>query len=667
MHRQIFYSVIFSILLGCGSGPTTDVRDALLTEINLAFDDPMVRKILEHQDRIENDSLLQYFRYRDPTYRYLAASAFASIPADKYIDTLATLLSDPIAQVRQAAAYSLGQAKSARAEAFLIRAFQNHDTLDANSALNATILEALGKCASANTLALISQVTTYRPSDQFLLLGQARAIYRFMLRNITHTDGTERMINFLADAKTAQSIRILAANYLARGNLDLQSHSDLLSLIYSNEDDSEVLLFLPQALIKSNSSGVADLLRSTLAEEMDYRVRCNTLRAMAAHDYDSFKRDIHRRLYDKNRQVARVASDCIVNYGKSNYWREYMNLSLDDFAWTVKINLLHAVNKFIPPGNGMFRDINDQKLQQRIRNTNNEYEQSAAILALAQNARWHRFVIDLLNGTESKVLRSACTKALLEMMRLPNFNRLRQDLRQNVVDQLVLALKTGDVGEVEIASGIFDIKDLELKSYGHPDPVSLLNQAIDKLELPRDIEAHIALRKNLANLNQQEYSHASEVIHTHPIDWNQLTKVSDSTRVKITTTKGSIIMQLFPITAPGTVANFVDLVNLNYFAGKTFHRVVPVFVIQGGCNRGDGYGSMDYNIRSELNQVYFDQGGYLGMASAGNHTESAQWFITHNASPHLDGKYTIFGKVVQGMDIVHDIEVGDQIEQISLN
>jgi cyclophilin family peptidyl-prolyl cis-trans isomerase len=93
--------------------------------------------------------------------------------------------------------------------------------------------------------------------------------------------------------------------------------------------------------------------------------------------------------------------------------------------------------------------------------------------------------------------------------------------------------------------------------------------------------------------------------------------------------------------------------------------VVPNFVIQGGCNRGDGWGSEDYSIRSEFSMRRYTEGS-VGMASAGKDTEGTQWFITHSPTPHLDGRYTIFAVVEEGMDVVHKIEVGDLIEKVEL-
>ncbi|WP_202800188.1 peptidylprolyl isomerase [Pontibacter sp. BAB1700] len=113
------------------------------------------------------------------------------------------------------------------------------------------------------------------------------------------------------------------------------------------------------------------------------------------------------------------------------------------------------------------------------------------------------------------------------------------------------------------------------------------------------------------------------------------------------------------------MANFVELANKQFFDGLYFHRVVPNFVAQGGDKRGDGWGSSDYSIRSEFAPLHYRE-GYVGMASAGKDTESNQWFITHSPTPHLDGRYTIFAKVVEGMDVVHQLEVGDKIRQVNL-
>ena len=174
------------------------------------------------------------------------------------------------------------------------------------------------------------------------------------------------------------------------------------------------------------------------------------------------------------------------------------------------------------------------------------------------------------------------------------------------------------------------------------------------------------LQSAIAKLKGQESPLRATPEFNHPIDWKLLNDLTDQPKAQIKTAKGDITIRLLPREAPGSVANFINLAREGFYDGKNFHRIVANFVIQGGCPRGDGYGSLDYSIRSELSPLHYDQAGYVGMASAGNHTEGTQFFITHSPTPHLDGNYTIFGLVTEGIDIVHGIELGDIIDEIRI-
>ncbi|KER10457.1 MAG: hypothetical protein HY22_04390 [[Candidatus Thermochlorobacteriaceae] bacterium GBChlB] len=133
----------------------------------------------------------------------------------------------------------------------------------------------------------------------------------------------------------------------------------------------------------------------------------------------------------------------------------------------------------------------------------------------------------------------------------------------------------------------------------------------------------------------------------------------------LNTTKGEIELDLFINEATYTVKSFVELVEKNFYDGLPFHRVVSSFVIQGGDPRGDGTGGPPYSIRSEFTRRRYER-GILGMASAGKDTEGSQFFIMHAHHPHLDGRYTVFGKVVRGIDVVDKIEIGDKILSVKI-
>ncbi len=142
-----------------------------------------------------------------------------------------------------------------------------------------------------------------------------------------------------------------------------------------------------------------------------------------------------------------------------------------------------------------------------------------------------------------------------------------------------------------------------------------------------------------------------------------LGRIGKTVQAVVTTSKGSFTIDLLPEAAPLTVDNFVQLAERNYFRNVTIHRVVPNFVIQDGDPRGDGNGGPGYQIRCEINQELYDRAA-VGMALSGKDTGGSQWFVTHAPQPHLDGDYTIFGRVTTGMDVVDKIVRGDVIQSI---
>lgn len=224
------------------------------------------------------------------------------------------------------------------------------------------------------------------------------------------------------------------------------------------------------------------------------------------------------------------------------------------------------------------------------------------------------------------------------------------------------AINSGDVAMIAVASGA--LSDSTLKDFS-VSKMDQLRQSLGKIELPNAIETYNALAGCIAEVNGEAFVPKS-LDYNHPIDWGLISDLKDTVSAEVITSAGSIVLDLYTDLAPGSVANFVQLSRDRFYNGKNFHRVVPNFVIQGGCPRGDGYGSLDYTIRSEFTPIYYADEGYLGMASAGNHTEGTQWFITHSPTPHLDGNYTIFGRVRSGMDVVHAIQVGDEIKEINI-
>jgi peptidyl-prolyl cis-trans isomerase B (cyclophilin B) len=151
--------------------------------------------------------------------------------------------------------------------------------------------------------------------------------------------------------------------------------------------------------------------------------------------------------------------------------------------------------------------------------------------------------------------------------------------------------------------------------------------------------------------------------------WNKPPEMGIDVKKKYTvtmnTSKGIIELELYPEHAPKTVNNFVFLVKEGFYDGVTFHRVIRDFVIQGGDPTGTGRGGPGYSFEDEFknNPLRHDRGA-ISMANAGPNSNGSQFFITHSPQPHLNGKHTVFGKVVQGLDVVDLIEQGDMMERV---
>ena len=140
-------------------------------------------------------------------------------------------------------------------------------------------------------------------------------------------------------------------------------------------------------------------------------------------------------------------------------------------------------------------------------------------------------------------------------------------------------------------------------------------------------------------------------------------------KAAIKTNRGTIELELYPQHAPKTVNNFVFLANQGFYDGVTFHRVISDFMIQGGDPTGTGAGGPGYKFEDEVrDNPLTHEKGVISMANAGPNTNGSQFFITHSPQPHLNGKHTVFGKVVAGQDIVDATDQGDTMEvKISSN
>ena len=198
-------------------------------------------------------------------------------------------------------------------------------------------------------------------------------------------------------------------------------------------------------------------------------------------------------------------------------------------------------------------------------------------------------------------------------------------------------------------------KGLDIKK---PDPMEVSNPDFKPFEIPKDIgivKFDSKAQKNGARSRVVRANYRTALSRKNG-DWQAV----------LETQKGKIAIDLFPGDAPLTVNNFIKLAKSGYFNGLEIHRVVPNFVVQDGDPRGDGSGGPGWQIRCEINQIPYKR-GMVGMALSGKDTGGSQWFVTHAPQPHLDGGYTIFGKVNENdMKIVDNLVRGDKIISVKI-
>jgi cyclophilin family peptidyl-prolyl cis-trans isomerase len=260
---------------------------------------------------------------------------------------------------------------------------------------------------------------------------------------------------------------------------------------------------------------------------------------------------------------------------------------------------------------------------------------------------------------------------------------LRQQLREN--DVIIRATAAELLGElppddtnaralIEALPVALRDKDLNDAALSILDALAKQKSAAanDAIKTALDSSDHLIRRRAIELLKANGVGDFSDRIGTvrtrnTAADYRRaIARIGRKVTATVVTSKGAFTIEFLTEEAPLTVDNFVQLARKRYFNGQTVPRVVPNFVIQTGDPRGDQNGGPGYQIRCEINEVPYERGA-VGMALSGKDTGGSQWFVTHSPQPHLDGGYTVFGRVIRGMDVVDNIARGDTILRVIVN
>lgn len=639
----------------------------ILTEVELDVRDKTFQSITDHEYNRNFDSLYYYLRSENPTYRFLSARAFASLQSEDALDSLYNILNDPIIKVRAMAAHAIGQTRSASSEEALISGFRQKDTMSTENSANAAIIEAMGKISDVGIADYIIDSKGYRAEDTLLLEAKYKSIYQFGLRNIVSPKMISFAVEGVRNSKLTDLSRLYAAHYIARSrDLNIEKVKFQIAEALVDEKNLDIKMALATALRNTNDKEIEAILLNQLALDQDYRVKCNIIHTLNNYEYISVIEPILEIVKDENPALARCACQYIARSGNKDDVPLYREIARQLPNKAVAAELYGAIMSRLPFYYSKTKNATRWQIQEALKDSLDKYTRINFIHALGNDPESYPYLIQESANAEDPVINTAIIEALGSLIAHKDFDLIykgyRNFHRRKVLEQLKADLLKNDEGITGAVANIIANQEAGLKPL--IDSTEFLIEAKNKLKVPGQIESVHAVERALAHLRGVNKATLTKTNNSKLPDWSLLSDYSGQITAIVKTSRGPFSIDLDLEQAPGACLNFLNLIKENYFDDKVFHRVVPNFVIQTGSPRGDNYGGADYTINSNVAQAYYKVEGKVGMASAGLHTESTQWFVTHSPTPHLDGKYTIFGTIVDGMEVVHMIEVGDQILDI---
>ncbi len=696
MKVKMFFVLSFLFVVVCQSQQQEEV-------FSLRKD--KLEQILRIQDtRTPHDARLKEFLTdKDPIVRERATLAYGSIQDTSVLPLLVTNMSDENEDVGYAAVFAIGQ--SATLLSRRGRDIFEHDLIwvrldrlqSNNKKTFERIIEEIGKFGTDASLKDLILRFGSENSHQ-VNLPLVMSIARFAIRNIVREEATRYLLG-LAKANELNSWQVVYALQRIGNNQEIKNEIDNLITLYRHPDPLVRMHFATLlGKIKDEKSSLGPLLN--LAEfDLDWRVRVNALKALAnfsTSQNDNIVDAFHRSFFDKNEYIGLIALEYFGNTDAreqegnkilSETFADLKKVSLNkdnSFLWQYQATAANTLARLTATEATEFIQINERQ---------DKLLQSYLLKALGETGDKKAIpIVEQYVSNEQPMVARFALEALDALTHKHQNDSVRVEQTYRAV---IRALQSDDVALITSASEI-----LTDSIFRKPESVILLSDKLSRLRIPDDVEAIQSICSTLGKLHDKRAVSVLEDIlkssdrsvalaaadalqqitgkdyrnelpeWIQPLwtdfDFKYLNTLPETINVKMETTRGDVQIRLYKNIAPFTVMSFLKLAGQKgYFRGLTFHRVVPNFVIQGGDPRGDGWGGPGYSIRSEFSPLSF-QTGSIGMASAGKDTEGSQFFIMQSPAPHLDGKYTIFGQVVSGMDVVNRIRIDDRILDVKL-
>lgn len=596
-----------------------------------------LRQVRDFCDRRQTEALIGYAEDEDDAVRKEVALAFCSYSDSTSIAALLKMAEfDVSAEVRAAAAYALGQFKIHGLYHLLGRLLMQ----EKESMVTKELAIAVGKSGGDSLLVELSKEhPEYAEGIYYSVL--AHPVRKAFHKQIINLLGTEERPAFFA-AATLNRMRNLSDTLLPE-----------IENAFAGNKDGDIGFQLASILGKLYPAGKYPDQFSELSEI----TRIGFLRGRTSAAKQLKANETEKILTEKSLQVHELFAElCLLDSSEINS-DELLKISGKVKFRRASVLYQKAALKH---ADADLKVRISEQLAEKFRTNKNEYFQGMILNAMSAWNQNAHFILEQSFKTPSVVVRGYGVESLFEIFKNSpdNYHGAAEDL-------IIKCLDTRDVALCSHAA-LALMDTLLIQNINSEKYTERINTAMASMKLPRDIETYNDLASAKAHVLKLPQAAKIKPVYNNPIDWELTLRIPPAMPVLFETSAGNIELELFVDEAPATVTMFIELLRDSFYMNKHIHRMVPGFVVQDGCPRGDGFGSTFETIRTEIHPQIEFAAGTLGMASAGNDTESCQWFITHTATPHLNGRYTAFGRVTKGMDVLFNLEPGDEVYRIKM-
>ncbi|MEP0548487.1 MAG: HEAT repeat domain-containing protein [Rhodothermales bacterium] len=682
-----------STVLGCTRPPVTGKaappqppEAAYARPSDALLQRPDLQVVVERQTRRNAAVLRDRLTSKVAAVRARAALALGSVQDTAAVPLLLFLLDDPSPLVRADVAFALGQSAGEAAELPLIAALRD----EADPAVQRLLLEALGKTGGEATLSALPGL----PFPASLDPDRAIAIARYGLRGVHDRDAVDWLARHLTDPDP--DLREHAAYYFGRiADPDPWRYASDLVIAASDSlaPSDPAQQYLALALGRLDADGTEARLVQLLRKSEDWRVRTNAARALARPTSSSFAHHaLLVALDDPSTHVAAAAAGALAAADTLDAERlDLLEVWADAHparwrVWAPLLSALAQANR-VDAVLARVRDLGASR-SSALPAHEIPFARAAALGGLA----------GVLDPAALDLVRTAADDpdarvayAALEALKASWADEHTAERAPFYFDLFARALRRRDLATAyaaapALADSLFrplGASTVLRETYGEmstPDDIEPMVEIVRALGEIRDTTAvpfllevalegpHPTIRQAAATTLSERFGEGIDFEATGlmppdfpAFDWDYLRSLGRHPRLQLQTDRGEVVIELDTEAAPLTVQTLTRTAGRGDYDGVPFHRVVSNFVVQGGDYvRADGFGGPGLFLPSEFARVPYER-GTIGMASAGKDTEGSQFFVTHSMQPHLDGRYTAFGRVVRGQDVVDELLQGDRV------